>query len=65
MDLRLEAAAAGELAENFIDDSGFRVPAVDWERTSRRVLTLERIEGSPIDEIDRHGSRRDCAARGP
>ena len=52
MDLRLEAAAAGELAENFIDDPGFRVPAVDWERTSRRVLTLERIEGSPIDEID-------------
>ena len=51
MDLRLEAAAAAELAENFLDDSGFRVPAVDWERSSRRVLTLERIEGIPIDEI--------------
>ena len=52
MDLRLEAAAAGELAENFLDDPEFRVPAVDWERTSRRVLTLERIDGIPIDEIE-------------
>jgi ubiquinone biosynthesis protein len=53
MDLRMEAAAAGELAENFFDDPGFRVPAVDWERTSRRVMTLERIDGIPIDEIAR------------
>lgn len=53
MDLRMEAAAAGELAENFLDDSEFRVPAVDWERTSRRVMTLERIAGIPIDEIAR------------
>ncbi|MEE2689676.1 MAG: 2-polyprenylphenol 6-hydroxylase [Pseudomonadota bacterium] len=51
MDLRLEAAAAGELAENFSEDAEFRVPLVDWERTSRRVLTLERVDGIPIDEI--------------
>jgi ubiquinone biosynthesis protein len=51
MDLRMEAAAAGELAENFLDDPEFRVPTVDWERTSRRVMTLERIDGIPIDEI--------------
>jgi ubiquinone biosynthesis protein len=50
MDLRLEAAAASELAENFTGDVEFRVPAVDWSRTSRRVLTLERVEGIPIDE---------------
>ena len=31
MDLRLEAAAASELAENTSDDPDFRVPAVDWE----------------------------------
>ncbi|MDP7345382.1 MAG: AarF/UbiB family protein, partial [Alphaproteobacteria bacterium] len=35
MDLRLEAAAAEELAENFTDDPGFHVPAVDWSRTAR------------------------------
>ena len=50
MDLRLEAAAASELQANFKDDGSFRVPAVDWTRTGRRVLTLERVEGIPIDE---------------
>ncbi len=50
MDLRLEAAAAEELAANFKDDPEFRVPAVDWTRTARRVLTTERVAGIPIDE---------------
>ena len=50
MDLRFEAAAASELRQNFAGKSGFLVPAVDWRRTSRRVLTLERVEGIPIDE---------------
>ncbi len=53
MDLRMEAAAASELAANFAGDETFQVPAVDWLRTGRRVLTLERIEGIPIDERDR------------
>ena len=52
MDLRLEAAAASELAENCAGDSGFRVPRVDWQRTGRRVLTLERVEGIASDERD-------------
>ena len=52
MDLRLEAAAASELAENTAGDAGFRVPAVDWQRTGRRVMTVERIDGIPIDERD-------------
>ena len=52
MDLRLEAAAAAELADNFSDDPEFQVPAVDWQRTGRRVLTTERIDGIPIDEVD-------------
>ncbi len=49
MDLRFEAAAASELRDNRGDDESFRVPVVDWQRTSRRVLTLERIAGIPID----------------
>jgi ubiquinone biosynthesis protein len=52
MDLRLEAAAAAELARNFADDPGFRVPGVDWQRTSKRVLTIERVEGIRIDDRD-------------
>jgi len=52
MDMRLEAAAAVELAANFKDEENFRVPSVDWRRTSRRVLTLERVEGLPVDEVE-------------
>jgi ubiquinone biosynthesis protein len=50
MDLRFEAAAASELAENFAGDPDFRVPAVDWRRTGRSVLTLERVSGTRIDD---------------
>ena len=50
MDLRLEAAAATELGENFAGDPNFRVPRVDWLRTGRTVLTLEWIKGTRIDD---------------
>jgi ubiquinone biosynthesis protein len=53
MDLRFEAAAAAELAENFRGDESFKVPAVDWVRTGRRVMTLERVAGIPVDERER------------
>jgi ubiquinone biosynthesis protein len=52
MDLRLEAAALSELAENTRDDPGFRVPDVDWERTGRDVLTLEWIGGTKMSDIE-------------
>jgi ubiquinone biosynthesis protein len=52
MDLRFEAAAAAEMAENFTGDEDFRIPAIDWQRTARRVMTQERISGISIDEID-------------
>jgi ubiquinone biosynthesis protein len=50
MDLRFEAAAASELAENFAGDPTFRVPEVDWRRTGRTVLTTERIAGIRVDD---------------
>jgi len=50
MDLRFEAAAAVELLENFNDDPDFQVPKVDWSRTSKRVMTTERIEGISMDD---------------
>ncbi|HYD32016.1 MAG TPA: 2-polyprenylphenol 6-hydroxylase [Azospirillaceae bacterium] len=53
MDLRMEAAAATELAENFHGDETFYVPKVDWNRTSRHVLTLERVHGVKVDEVER------------
>jgi len=53
MDLRFEAAAASELAENFASDETFVVPRVDWSRTGERVMTTERINGVPIDDLER------------
>ncbi|MBK8174399.1 MAG: 2-polyprenylphenol 6-hydroxylase [Rhodospirillales bacterium] len=52
MDLRFEAAASAELAENFVGDRTFHVPVVDWTRTGKRVLTIERVSGIKIDERD-------------
>ena len=51
MDLRLEAAAASELLENFKDDQDFKVPEVDWGRTGQRVLTTERIDGISLSDL--------------
>ncbi|MDP2125088.1 MAG: 2-polyprenylphenol 6-hydroxylase [Parvibaculum sp.] len=45
MDLRLEAAAMSEMAENTAKDEGFRVPQIDWELTAKRVMTMEWVEG--------------------
>lgn len=52
MDLRLEAAALSELAENTANDPGFRVPAVDWERTGRDVLTIEWVDGIKMNNVE-------------
>ncbi|MGD0189250.1 MAG: 2-polyprenylphenol 6-hydroxylase [Rhizomicrobium sp.] len=48
LDLRMEAAAASELADRTRADQSFRVPSIDWERTGARVLTSEWIDGVPI-----------------
>ncbi|MDB3952875.1 2-polyprenylphenol 6-hydroxylase [Alphaproteobacteria bacterium] len=53
LDLRLEAAAASALGDAMRDEVGFRVPVVDWKRTAHRVLTIERIDGIRIDDIER------------
>ena len=51
MDLRFEAAAASELAENFAGDPGYRIPRVDWRRTGNGVLTIDRIvDGIRVDD---------------
>jgi ubiquinone biosynthesis protein len=58
MDLRLEAAALAEMAENIRNDPDFRVPAVEWDLTTKDVLTLEWIDGTPLSD------RAQLAAKG-
>ncbi|MDX2307681.1 MAG: 2-polyprenylphenol 6-hydroxylase [Hyphomicrobium sp.] len=50
MDLRLEAAAMSEMADNIRPGEGIRIPAVDWRRTAERVLTTEWIDGIPMND---------------
>lgn len=50
MDLRLEAASAAELRQNFAGDPTYRVPDIDWGRTAKRVMTQERLTGIPMDD---------------
>ena len=50
MDLRFEAAAANEYAENTKNDVGFRVPQIYWNFTSENVMTLDWVDGVSIRE---------------
>ena len=48
LDLRREAASASELAEAMQAEPGYRVPVIDWDRTTGRVMTMEWIDGIKI-----------------
>jgi len=52
MDLRFEAAAANEYAENTKNDAGFRVPKIYWNFTSENVMTLDWVDGVSIRETE-------------
>jgi len=47
-----EAANAERFAENFADDPRVASPAVVWERTTRKVLTLEDVTAIKINDTD-------------
>ena len=51
MDLRFEAAAANELKNNTENDPHFKVPLIYWDFTSKRILTLEKVDGIPIRDL--------------
>jgi ubiquinone biosynthesis protein len=52
LDLRREAASASELAETMRAHAGYRVPAIDWDRTNGRVMTLDWIDGVKISDTE-------------
>lgn len=61
LDLRLESSAASEFAANTVDDEGFQLPAINWEYSARRVMTLGWADGAPMgdnDAIDAAGHDR-------
>lgn len=50
LDLRLEAASASEFAANTENDPGFELPQVKWEFSSRRVMTMQWADGTPLGD---------------
>lgn len=67
LDLRREAASASELADTMRAHAGYRIPAIDWDRTNGRVMTLEWIDGIKISDtaaLEAAGhDRKDLAKR--
>ena len=50
LDLRLEAASASEFAANTEGDEGFGLPDVKWPLSSRRVMTMGWVDGTPLGD---------------
>jgi ubiquinone biosynthesis protein len=48
LNLRLEAAAASRIADNFVGDTTIHIPKIHWNLTSEEVITLEWIDGISI-----------------
>ena len=66
LDLRLEAAAISEFAENIKNDEGFVIPSVSWDHTAQNVLTTTWVDGIPIRDVaalDAAGVDRKALAR--
>jgi ubiquinone biosynthesis protein len=52
LDYLQEGRNAERFAANFVDDQRIRIPRVFWETTTSRVLTLERVEGLKINDVE-------------
>ena len=47
-----EAASAERFADDFADDDRVAVPELVWERTTRRVLTLQDVTAIKVNDVD-------------
>ena len=52
LNLRREAASASELAEAMTAEPDYVVPAIDWQRSATKVMTLEWIDGIKLSNRD-------------
>ncbi|MEI6486685.1 MAG: AarF/UbiB family protein [Sphingomonadales bacterium] len=50
LDLRREAANASELGEILAGEPDFVVPAVDWQRSTKRMLVIDWIDGVKVSD---------------
>jgi ubiquinone biosynthesis protein len=52
LDLMREAANCSQLRRNFADSPLLRVPEVHWDFCSTTVMTMERMHGTPVSQIN-------------
>jgi ubiquinone biosynthesis protein len=52
LDYIREGRNAERFAESFADETGVHIPRIFWDTASSRVLTLERIRGIKINDLD-------------
>jgi len=52
LDMGREAANASQLRRNFENNKLLYVPEIHWDYTRRNVLTMERISGIPVTDIE-------------
>ncbi len=68
LDLMREAANASQLRRNFEGSEIVYIPEIYWSHTRRNVLTIERISGTPVSDIEALRAQgvnlRDLAHRG-
>ena len=65
LDFRLEAGAAAEFKDVARADGYLTVPEIDWSRSSKRVMTLDWIDGVPLTDmraLERAGADRPALA---
>ena len=53
LNMLFEAANASKLRQNFKNSDLLYVPKVNWELTSRNILVMERVYGTPINQIEK------------
>ena len=52
LDLQREAANASQLRRNFLNSDMLIVPEVFWDYTTREVMVMAWMEGTPISQVD-------------
>jgi len=53
LDLMREAANASQLRRNFLNSEALYIPEVYWDYCRKNVMVMERIYGTPVDEVEK------------
>lgn len=59
LDLRIEAGSASEMRDNLKGFERIVVPRIDWQRSARRVMTMEWVDGTPVSDVQALDARSD------